>query len=125
MCRCPRSRRTLEAVYVLHSPRHPVQLTLAAENLSHSLDRPLRPGRLPTGWRTCCRLRVKGLGDTVAERSKVLMAYLPKLGPTGERQTLPRRELTRLLQELRVGVRYDVRVLPVAWRLAEPHALGN
>lgn len=51
------------------------------------------------------RLRVKGLGDTVAERSQVLMTCLPKLGPTGERQALPRRELTRLLQELRVGVR--------------------
>lgn len=68
---------------------------------------------------------MKGLGDTVAERSRAIMAYLPKLGPTGERQTLPRRELTRLLQELRVGVRYGVRVPSLAGRWAEPHALGK
>lgn len=68
---------------------------------------------------------MKALGDTVPERLQLLMAYLPKLGPTGERQTLPRREVTRLLQELRVGVRYDVRVLALAERWAEPHTLGS
>ena len=105
--------------------RHPLQLSLATKILSHSRGLQLRPECLPTGWRTCCRLRVKALGDTVAERSQVLMACLPKLGPTGERQTLPRRELTRLLQELGVGVRYDMRVLPLGERWAEPHVLEN
>ncbi|CAN0353165.1 unnamed protein product, partial [Ectocarpus sp. 12 AP-2014] len=51
------------------------------------------------------RLRVKALGDTMAEREKAVVKCLPKLGPNGERQRLPRVDLTRLLQKLRVGVR--------------------
>ncbi|CAM9522014.1 unnamed protein product, partial [Ectocarpus sp. 8 AP-2014] len=51
------------------------------------------------------RLRVKALGDTMAEREKAVVRCLPKLGPNGERQRLPRVDLTRLLQKLRVGVR--------------------
>ncbi|CAN0114835.1 unnamed protein product, partial [Ectocarpus sp. 12 AP-2014] len=51
------------------------------------------------------RLRVKALGDTMAEREKSVVKCLPKLGPNGERQRLPRVDLTRLLQKLRVGVR--------------------
>ncbi|CBN76965.1 hypothetical protein Esi_0024_0119 [Ectocarpus siliculosus] len=51
------------------------------------------------------RIRVKALGDTMAEREKAVVRCLPKLGPNGERQRLPRVDLTRLLQKLRVGVR--------------------
>lgn len=51
------------------------------------------------------RLRVNTLGSTTSEREQALVALLPKLGPTGERQRLPRTDLTRLLQRLRVGVR--------------------
>lgn len=51
------------------------------------------------------RLRVKGLGATLPEREQALLSCLPKLGPNGEHQRLPRNELTRLLQQLRVGVR--------------------
>ncbi|CAN0396276.1 unnamed protein product, partial [Ectocarpus fasciculatus] len=41
----------------------------------------------------------------MAEREKAVVRCLPKLGPNGERQRLPRVDLTRLLQQLRVGVR--------------------
>ncbi|CAM9841397.1 unnamed protein product, partial [Ectocarpus sp. 13 AM-2016] len=41
----------------------------------------------------------------MAEREKAVVKCLPKLGPNGERQRLPRVDLTRLLQKLRVGVR--------------------
>eukprot|EP00903_Cladosiphon_okamuranus_P021359 g19629.t1 len=51
------------------------------------------------------RLRVKGLGATMAEREQAVLRCLPKLGPKGEQQRLPRLDLTRLLQQLRVGVR--------------------
>eukprot|EP00752_Nemacystus_decipiens_P009109 g8133.t1 len=51
------------------------------------------------------RRRVSGLGATMAEREQAILRCLPKLGPKGEQQRLPRLDLTRLLQQLRVGVR--------------------
>lgn len=53
----------------------------------------------------CCRARVKGLGTTMVEREQAILRCLPKVGPKGEQQRLPRLDLTRLLQQLRVGVR--------------------
>lgn len=54
----------------------------------------------------CCRVRVKGLGGTMAEREQAVVRCLPKLGVKAEQQRLLRVDLTRLLQQLRVGVRY-------------------
>lgn len=51
------------------------------------------------------RLRVKALGVTKAEREQAVLRCLPKLGPKGEQQRLLPVDLTRLLQQLRVGVR--------------------
>lgn len=46
------------------------------------------------------------MGGTLAEREQAVVTCLPKLGPKGEQERLPRVDLTRLLQQLRVGVRY-------------------
>lgn len=51
------------------------------------------------------RLKLKAMGGTIAEREQAVARCLPKLGPKGEQQRLPRVDLTRLLQQLRVGVR--------------------
>lgn len=64
------------------------------------------PPQLITGEPCDRRLRVKGLAETEAERERLLLQCLPRLGPTGESQRLPRDDLTRLFQQLGVSVRY-------------------
>lgn len=56
--------------------------------------------------RTVHRLRVKAMGGTMAEQEQAVVSCLPKLGPKGEQERLPRVDLTRLLQQLQVGVRF-------------------
>lgn len=81
----------------------PSRVSLQAASIIHH---PSIPSRLSCVALVCaCRLRVKGLGATTAEREQALLRCLPKLGPKGEQQRLPRLDLTRLLQQLRVGVR--------------------